>query len=215
MNNIVTSNSKSIEIFSDIILPSTPGELELWARKNDMVNSYSSISFESLNHDLGRQKRRLIHALLSGEKTLDDSEVKNEIALTIAAIKAITETALSDIMKKEVCHHIITGDSPWMYSTPMANTIKAVKVEELTPEQFVQILGIEYHERSGTVMSGHNYIGKPREPIQIYTQRVEKNEKFSPLEKKLISYALDKKPYRTNKILTTNQLKDIDVDREE
>lgn len=213
MSDIVPVHN-SVNIFSEVILPSNEQELEVWARKNDMVNTYSTVSFGRIDHDLGRQKRRLIKALLAKEKTLDDPEVQHEIALTSAAIKAITETALSDIMKKEVCHHIITGDSPWMYASPINDTIKAVQVEEIHYEQSVQILGIEYHERSGTVMSGHNFIARPHQPIDLYRKYVEKNEKFSPLEKKLISYALDRKPYNRNQILAITQIKDIVVDRE-
>lgn len=144
MTHLPTPLNHTLSQNNSIILPANHTELEKRARDNDLVNSYRSVSFDGISWHLDRTKENLIKSLLDGSKTIDDPDVQYNILLTKSALQAILETDITDIMKKELYHNILTGHSPWMYPSIVGNIIKKIDLEEIHPGQTVSIKTLDF-----------------------------------------------------------------------
>ena len=200
----------------ETIFPTHESEIIDWAKKYEIINSYNEHTSKRIAwlSCIWRFQKTLLETLMAWNSVSEHQ--KDFIKKTQQVVQLLKSSTIWEWVKKTIIETIATDTNPWMHDWIFANMVKHISCEEIIPNYLVQIRNIDYHNPAITSIWWEQRYVRPNNPNEIYNHCIS-IKKFSELEKKIIAFMIDKKPYRTNQILLTRKtdtIKDIIIDRE-
>ena len=204
------------DTISEPIFPKDKNEIQDWAIKYWIINSYDNYSNENIAwlRCVWKFQKELLETLIKWAPISEDQ--KNFLEKSQQVVQLLLATSMWEWIKKTIIETIATDDNPWMHDWVVSNMIKQINCEEVIPDELVQIQHIDYHNPAITTIWWVQWYVRPNNPNEIYNHCINIKE-FNELEKTIIAQIIDQKPYRTNNTLLTRKvdtIKDIIFDRE-
>lgn len=215
-NSLEVIKTTTPDILPEVIFPNNKNEIQDWALKYWIINSYDNYSNEEIAwlRCVWRFQKELLKTLIKWEAVSENQ--KDFIIKTQHVVQLLKSSTIWEWIKKTIIETIATDDNPWMHDWIFSNMVKQINCEEIIPNELVQIQNIDYHNPVITTIWGVQWYVRPNNPSEIYNHCLNIKD-FSELEKKIIAMCVDQKPYRTNHTLLTRKvdtIKDITFNRE-